>query len=202
MAFGGRDLRVISGGRAARSDPPAGASAAPGDEAREARSSRTADLNELYTRFGGSVYGRCLYLLKDKAKAEDAMQDVFAKALDHGGGFRGESSPMTWLMTIATNHCLNLLRAERAPWHARFAEHETGRASRHADGAGPHLFENREAVRQALSRVDPETQAIAIHYYVDEMTLEEVAAAVGRSIPTIRKRLETFAALSGEELSS
>ena len=170
--------------------------------ARAARASRTADLHELYTHFGGSVYGRCHYLLRDKAKAEDAMQDVFAKALDHGGGFRGESSPMTWLMTIATNHCLNLLRAERAPWHAKFAAHETGRASRQADGAAPHLLETREAVRQALSRVDPETQAVAIHYYVDEMTLEEVAAAVGRSIPTIRKRLETFAALSGEELSS
>lgn len=209
MAFGGRDLRVIPGGRAVRSDTPAGASAAASapppasdDDADQARSSRATDLRDLYTRYGGSVYGRCRYLLKDKARAEDAMQDVFAKALSHEGGFRGESSPMTWLMTIATNHCLNLLRAERAPWHARFAEHETGRASRQAEGAGPHLFENREAVRQALSRVDPETQACAIHYYVDEMTLEEVAAAVGRSVPTIRKRLEIFASLSGEELSS
>jgi len=201
MGNGRRDLRVISGGRAARSEAPDGAPEA-GSRAGEAR---TADLHELYTRYGGSVYGRCYYLLKEKAKAEDAMQDVFAKALDHAGGFRGEASPMTWLMTIATNHCLNLLRAERAPWHAKFAELETGRAHRDAlDGgrAGPRLFENREAVRQALGRVDPETQAVAIHYYVDEMTLEEVAAAVGRSVPTIRKRLETFAALSGEELSS
>ena len=204
MAFGGRDLRVIPGGRAARSEPPSGVPAtAPGSaDARGAQPSRTTDLRDLYTRYGGGVYGRCLYLLRNQARAEDAMQDVFAKALDHAGGFRGESSPMTWLMTIATNHCLNLLRAEKAPWHAKFAEHETGRASRQAEGAGPHLLENREAVRQALSRVDPETQAVAIHYYVDEMTLEEVAAAVGRSIPTVRKRLETFAALSGEELSS
>jgi len=209
MGFGGRDLRVIPGGRAARSDPPAGASAAASGaavqpasngDARDARAPHATDLRELYTRYGGSVYGRCHYLLKNKAKAEDAMQDVFAKALDHAGGFRGDSSPVTWLMTIATNHCLNLLRAERAPWHAQFAAHETGRAT--AEGAGPHLFENREAVREALSRVDPETQAVAIHYYVDEMTLEEVAAAVGRSVPTVRKRLETFAALSGEELSS
>jgi RNA polymerase sigma-70 factor (ECF subfamily) len=111
---------------------------------------------------------------------------------------------VTWLMTIATNHCLNVIRAERAPWHAKFAAQETGRASRAVlDGgsAGPRLFENREAVRQVLDRVDLETQAAAIHYYVDEMTLEEVAAALGRSIPTVRKRLEVFATLSGEELS-
>ena len=40
-----------------------------------------AALRELYTTYGGSVYGRCQYLLRDRTKAEDAMQDVFAKAL-------------------------------------------------------------------------------------------------------------------------
>jgi hypothetical protein len=75
---------------------------------------KTAVLQELYTRYGGSVYGRCRYLLRDPMKAEDAMQDVFAKALTGMPGFRAEASPLTWLMTIATHHCLNLLRADRA----------------------------------------------------------------------------------------
>ena len=165
------------------------------------------DLRDLYTRYGGSVYGRCFYLLKERSKAEDAMQDVFAKALGKGATFRGESSPLTWLITIATNHCLNLIRSEQAPWHSRFAEEEVGRARRAVfDGgggpSGPRLFENREAVRKVLARADRETQAAAIHYYVDEMTLEEVAAALGRSVPTVRKRLESFTAFCGEELSS
>ena len=33
------------------------------------------------------------------------------------------------------------------------------------------------------------------------MTLEEVAALLGRSVPTIRKRLEAFARRGGRELS-
>ena len=40
-------------------------------------------LKELYTKFAGAVFGRCQYLLKDSAKAEDAMQDVFARAIVH-----------------------------------------------------------------------------------------------------------------------
>ncbi len=32
------------------------------------------------------------------------------------------------------------------------------------------------------------------------MTLEEVAAAIGRSIPTVRKRLAAVAALAGQTL--
>jgi RNA polymerase sigma-70 factor (ECF subfamily) len=101
------------------------------------------------------------------------------------------------LTRIATNHCLNVLRAERAPWHRTFEDEERARAARAVhDGpvSGPRLFEDREAVRKLLDGVDLETQAAVIHYYVDEMTLEEVAVALGRSVPTVRKRLESFAA--------
>jgi RNA polymerase sigma-70 factor (ECF subfamily) len=156
-----------------------------------------ASLRELYAKYGGSVYGRCEYLLKDRAKAEDAMQDVFAKALVSLSAFRAESSPLTWLMKIATHHCLNLIRAERAPWHRRFRRQEETRPVGHA--GGPQLVEDRETVRKLLGKMDAETAAAAVHYYVDEMTLDEIAALLGRSVPTIRKRLETFAAVSGQE---
>src|SRR3954471_20519351 len=155
-----------------------------------------AALRELYTQYGGTVYGRCQYILRDATKAEDAMQDVFAKALTHLAEFRSEASPLTWLMKIATHHCLNVLRAERAPWHQRFRRHEQTRSEGHG---GPQLFEDREAVRHLLSRCDLETQAAAVHYYVDEMTLEEIAGLLGRSVPTIRKRLESFTRLSQQE---
>ncbi len=93
--------------------------------------SRTA-LRELYARYGGSVYGRCEYLLRDRARAEDAMQDVFAKALVSFTDFRAEASPLTWLTKIATHHCLNLMRADRAPWHQRFRRQEEARPIGHA----------------------------------------------------------------------
>ena len=118
------------------------------------------------------------------------MQDVFAKALGHWHEFRDESSPLTWLVRIATHHCLNVLRAERAPWHQRFERETRARGEGHG---GPQLFEDREAVQKLLAKLDLETQQAAIHYFVDEMTLDEVAAAIGRSVPTVRKRLASVA---------
>jgi RNA polymerase sigma factor (sigma-70 family) len=165
-------LTVISGGQAA--------------------SESGAALRELYARYGGTVYGRCQYLLGDKAKAEDAMQDVFAKALTHWQEFRNESSPLTWLIRIATHHCLNVIRAERAPWHQRFARETRARGEGHG---GAQAFEDRESVRKLLATLDLETQQAVIHYFVDEMTLDEVAAAIGRSVPTVRKRLASIATL-------
>jgi RNA polymerase sigma factor (sigma-70 family) len=154
-----------------------------------------AALKELYSKYGGSVYGRCQYLLKDKNQAEDAMQDVFAKAISSYSDFRAESSPLNWLMKIATHQCLNILRGERS-WRRTF---EGARQAQAEPPHGPHALEMREAVRNLLSRFDLETQAAAIHYHVDEMTLEEVAAALKRSVPTIRKRLQHFAEESGQE---
>ncbi len=153
-------------------------------------------LRELYEKYGGSVYGRCLYLLKERSKAEDAMQEVFARAFQHYEGFRAESSPLTWLFKIATHHCLNVLRAEKAGWRERFATEERQRGEGHG---GPQVFELRDQVRRILARFDLETQAAAIHYYVDEMTLDEVAQLLGRSVPTVRKRLQAFAAAAGKE---
>jgi RNA polymerase sigma-70 factor (ECF subfamily) len=158
---------------------------------------RRALLRELYTKYGGSVYGRCRYLLKDATKAEDALQEVFARALIHMDAFRAEASPLTWLMKIATHHCLNQLRAERASWRRWFEVEEAA----HPEGdGGEQALETRELVRSLLARVDVETQAAVVHYWVDGMTLEEVAAVLGRSVPTVRKRLERFATLTNEEL--
>jgi RNA polymerase sigma-70 factor (ECF subfamily) len=180
--MGAERLRVIRGGAA---------------EAEPSASAATGDLRELYARYGATVYGRCLYILKDRTKAEDAMHDVFAKALESWGGFRSEASPLTWLVRITTNHCLNVVRGDRAGWRDRFARQESARSE--ARG-GEDAMTDRDLVRRMLGRFDAETCAAAIHYHVDEMTLEEVAAALGRSVPTVRKRLEAFAAACAEEL--
>lgn len=164
-----------------------------------AASDTRGELRELYEKYGASVFGRCAYLLRDRAKAEDAMQDVFAKALTHYASFRAEASPLTWLIKIATHHCLNILRAERAAWHDRFARETRARAE--SEG-GPQVFEMRDLVAKMLALVDQETQAVAIHYHVDEMSLDEVAALLGRSVPTVRKRLREFAAICAKEFPS
>lgn len=156
---------------------------------------RDLSLAVLYDRYAGAVYARCKYLLRSEAEAEDAMQEVFARALGHLDGFRAEASPLTWLVTIATRHCLNVLRAKGAAWHQQYADRERARGE---EGSGE--LGQRELVRQLLARFDEETQAAAVLYHVDELTLEEVAEALGRSVPTVRKRLQEFAARAREEL--
>jgi RNA polymerase sigma-70 factor (ECF subfamily) len=154
-------------------------------------------LHLLYQRYGSQILARCVYLLRDRQEAEDAMQEVYAKALNHLSEFRAESSPLTWLLRIATHHCLNVIRSNRAMWRD---EVERMAQVAPAGRGGATELEGRELVRTLLARFDTETQTAAIHYYVDEMTLEEVAAAIGRSVPTVRKRLAIFADACRQEI--
>jgi RNA polymerase sigma-70 factor (ECF subfamily) len=161
------------------------------------RATGQAWLKVLYSTYGGAVYSRCRFLLKDPVAAEDAMQDVFARAWQREGSFRSEASVLTWLLTIATHHCLNLRRGERARWREHYAVTQQLRGEAHG---GAQALEDRDSVRRALAAFDLETQRAAIHYHVDEMSLAEVARTLERSVPTIRKRLEAFARESGQAL--
>jgi RNA polymerase sigma-70 factor (ECF subfamily) len=167
---------VIPGGRVGEiPGPPAGV---------EARGAGL--LEELYRRHAAAVLARCRYLLRDGEAARDAAQDVFVRALRALPELREASSPTTWLLRIATHHCLNVLRASRAAWRDDLARLARDRRER---GIEP---DARELVRALLSSAPAEAQEIAVLYFVDELTQVEIAEATGRSLPTVRKRLREF----------
>ncbi len=188
-------LTVIVGGRAEVERP----GLAPPSLASRAsvRGPETAHglLEDLYRRHAPAVYGRCRFLLKDTEAAQDAVQDVFARALRALPEFRSVASPTTWLLQIATNHCLNHLRAARAAWRE-----EVRRAAELgvAQGVDP---DRRELVRALLGAAPEESQEVAVLYYVDELTQAEIAEATGRSLPTVRKRLREFLAAARAALA-
>jgi len=158
-----------------------------------------ASLRALYEAHGAHILRRCRYLLGNDDDAWDAVQEVFLRAERGLKTFEGRSSELTWLMRIATHHCLNRLRAQR-----------TRRGRGHVDldaldrerptGHGGVDAERAVMVRNVLRLFDLETQAMAIHYFVDEMNQEEVATATARSVPTVRKRLARFVRIARREL--
>jgi RNA polymerase sigma-70 factor, ECF subfamily len=179
-------LAVIPGGRSEHVAPAPSAAPPAGEGGL---------LADLYARHAGAVLARCTWLLRDAEAARDATQEVFARALRALPAFRAAASPSTWLLSIATHHCLNELRAGRARWReevVRLAE-----LSR-VEGVVP---ERRELVRALLARASPEEQEVAVMYYVDELTQAEIAAATGRSLPTVRKRLRGFLAAARRALA-
>jgi RNA polymerase sigma factor (sigma-70 family) len=169
---------VIPGGRAAEDRGPLPVRAARG----------AGLLEELYRCHAAAVLARCRYLLREEEPARDAAQDVFVSALRALPELEAAASPTAFLLRAATNHCLNVLRASRAAWRDEVARLAGARRER---GIEP---DARELVRALLGVASPESQEIAVLYFVDELTQAEIAAETGRSLPTVRKRLREFLA--------
>lgn len=69
----------------------------------------------LYGRSSAKLFGICLRILKDRAEAEDALQDVYIRVWEKAGTFQsGKASAITWLTTIARNRSIDRLRS-RSP---------------------------------------------------------------------------------------
>jgi RNA polymerase sigma-70 factor (ECF subfamily) len=134
------------------------------------------------------VLRRCRKLLRDDQAARDAMHDVFVQILSRADRL-DDRAPSSLLFRIATNVCLNKIRARtRRPEDSGVIED----IAEHTDPAARNAA---RAVLDTLFRQEPETTAlIAVLHLHDEMTLEEVAAEVGMSVSGVRKRLDKLRA--------
>lgn len=70
-------------------------------------------LDVLFHRHGALVYRRALQLLGQPDAAEEAVQEVFIRAMRAGDRFDPRARPSTWLYRITTNYCLNQIRDAR-----------------------------------------------------------------------------------------
>ena len=152
------------------------------------------DVESHYLRYGPMVLRRCRALLRDPAKAEDAMHDVFVAVLRSEDRLNDEA-PGALLLRVATNVCLNRLRGERRRPEEAQADDDVALRIAQADDAGGDA-ESRTLARNLLGKLfgagDPlaaSTRSLAFMHLVDGMTLEEVAREARLSVSGVRKRL-------------
>jgi len=85
------------------------------EEVRYLDAARRGDLaafNWLVLRHQTRVYNLCYRMLSDPDSAADATQEAFISAYKAIGRFKGEQFK-TWLLRIATNACLDMLRSKK-----------------------------------------------------------------------------------------
>lgn len=69
---------------------------------------------DLYARTSAKLFGVALRILGDRGEAEDALQDIYVKIWQRAGQYRDDmGSPMTWLIAIARNHAIDIVRRRK-----------------------------------------------------------------------------------------
>lgn len=139
------------------------------------------DIEQLYRDHGYLVLRRARQILNDDEEAREALQDVFVSLASDPGQFTGASSISTYLYRVTTNYCLNRLRNVRR--RARLTEHArtNGTWTIHAEATVD--------AQGALRRLPEKLARLAVYYYIDEMTQDEIADVLGCSRKAVGKRL-------------
>src|SRR5512139_3324073 len=70
-------------------------------------------LVETYQR---AVYNLTYRMLGETGEAEDAAQEAFLRAYQHLDRYDPERPFKTWLLSIASNYCIDRLRKRRLTW--------------------------------------------------------------------------------------
>jgi RNA polymerase sigma factor (sigma-70 family) len=132
-------------------------------------------LDACYRAHGAPVLRRARGLLRDEEEAREVLHEVFMSLLESPSQVRGGSALTTWLYSATTHACLNRLRNGRT--RARLlAADEAEKGSRVSPSA-----ERATILRDLLARVGPELAQVAVYYYADEMTHEEIATVLSCS---------------------
>lgn len=70
--------------------------------------------DRLYAATSAQLFGLCVRILKDRAFAEDALQEAFVRIWQRSGSYvQTGTSPMGWLVTVTRNVAIDRLRAEK-----------------------------------------------------------------------------------------
>ncbi len=158
--------------------------------ARVAAGDRAA-LRLVYEDTSAKLFGVCLRILRDRAEAEDVLQDVYLTVWRRAATFDPQrASPITWLVTIARNRSIDRLRAAGSP--RRMAPIE---AADHVSDTAPGAVELLETADQHARLQDclgqlEERQSNAIRSaFLDGVTYEQLAERAGVPLSTMKSTI-------------
>lgn len=177
---------------------------------------------ELTSPFHRELHVHCYRMLGSVDDADELLQETLVAAWRGLGGFAGRSSLRSWLYQIATNRCLNAIRAsKRRPPATPVPPFEPPEPTRRGEitwlqpypdawlDPGPEpssRYEGNEAVRlafvAALQRIPPRQTAAVVLCDVLDFPLGEVAGMLSSTPTAIKGLLQRGRASLAEQASS
>jgi RNA polymerase sigma-70 factor (ECF subfamily) len=154
-------------------------------------------LGALYDRHQRRVFNVALRVLGDWSAAQDVVQEVFLRLERSVRSFRRDASFVSWIYRITVNRAIDHRRRQARRPAARMGDLPLGlpvsglpgRAPPEAPEEALRHAEIADRVQGALLTLSPKLRAIAVLRYVEGLSYEQLAEALGCSMGTIKSRL-------------
>ncbi|ALS77712.1 MULTISPECIES: RNA polymerase sigma factor [Planococcus] len=154
-------------------------------------------METLYTEYNRYIYHLCLKLTRNKAEAEDLMQEVWLKVVRYESSIAEVDHVKAWLTTI----CMNTFR-DRYRKNVRRSKHLIQQPEGldvslldliASDSEGvAELLEKQDVsvmIRHKISELDSIYRTTILYFYVHQYSLIEIADVMKVSIGTVKSRL-------------
>jgi RNA polymerase sigma-70 factor (ECF subfamily) len=152
---------------------------------------------ELYRLNVRRIYALCFRLAGDPSLADELTQDVFVRAWQKIGSFRGDSAFSTWLHPLAVNVALSERRSRRRRLNRVFAVEDPAAFERPTRSASPDLAFDLD---KAMAGLPPGARSVFVLHDVEGMKHEEIAGVSGVAVGTSKAQLHRARKLLREAL--
>ena len=144
--------------------------------------------------YWNEVYGFMLKRTENETIAEDITIETFSKAFDKIGSYNSEFQFNTWLIAIAKNVYIDLLRKKKTSLFVEITDAEDQQAYNIADttpSAEDALIKEQNLSRllQCIKELKPHYQEVIQLRYFQEMTYQEIALKIDEPLSNVKVKL-------------
>lgn len=147
----------------------------------------SAALEELIERWEGRLFYYVRRLVDQEADAWDVLQKTWIKVMRRIKTLRDPRSLPCWLYTLARNTAIDHRRARPEIRLPLSDADENERLQDEADHTA--VLESAEAVHEALDRLSPPHREVLTLFFLQDLTIEEIAQVIGAKVGTVKSRL-------------
>jgi len=164
------------------------------DLVREIKRGDARAMEEIVRRYSNKVYNLAYHLTRDSAAAEEIMQDVFLTVISKIGTLTNEEYFSTWLYRVTTNAAYGFLRKEKKFSEQTPVENIDQEVQPNYDWSDlPDDVllseESKEVLRKSIDALPEAMRTVVIMKDMEGLKNEEIAEALGMSVPAVKSRL-------------
>lgn len=148
----------------------------------------------LLDHYWNEVYGFMLKRTENETDSEDISIETFAKAFDKISTYNNDFQFNTWLIAIAKNVHIDLLRKKKSTHFIEITDQEDQQAYNVADSspsAEDDLIseQNLSRLLQFIKELKPNYQEVIQMRYFQELTYQEIADKIGEPLSNVKIKL-------------
>lgn len=159
----------------------------------QARAGDETAFSPLVETYQTAVYNLCYRMLGEPQEAEDAAQETFLRAYAQLRRYDPTRSFKTWLLSIASHHCIDRLRKRRQTWVSIEDDELPPHPNLREPNPGPEETtvrrEQSAVIQKHLARLAPEDRRMIVMRYWYDLSYEEIGQATGATVSAVKSRL-------------